>query len=129
VRGGLAWPLDGRVSGRFGETPVRTPGAPPRNGIDIEAPEGAAARAVHAGTVVFAEPLAGFGILVIVDHSGGHHSVYGNLASTTLSRGDVVDVGREVGKVGRTAGGPTALYFEFRVDGRPVDPLQWLGRR
>jgi septal ring factor EnvC (AmiA/AmiB activator) len=71
----------------------------------------------------------GFGVLVIVDHAGGYHSVYGNLESTTLSKGDIVDAGREVGKVGRSPGRQTALYFEFRVDGRPVDPIQWLHQR
>jgi septal ring factor EnvC (AmiA/AmiB activator) len=128
VRGGLEWPLTGRIAGRFGEAAERTPGAP-RNGIEIEVPEGTSARAIHAGSVVFAAPLSGFGTLVIVDHSRNFHSVYGYLASTTLRTGDAVDVGREVGLVGATPGGPPALYFEFRIDGRPVDPLQWLQPR
>lgn len=129
VRGGLEWPLDGRISGRFGEPSLRTAGAAPRNGVEIEAIEGARAKAIHAGSVVFASPFPGFGTLVIVDHSHGYHSVYGYLASTTLSKGDVVDVGREVGRVAATPGGPPALYFEFRIDGRSVDPVQWLRPR
>jgi septal ring factor EnvC (AmiA/AmiB activator) len=128
VRGGLEWPLSGRIAGHFGEASARAPGAP-RNGIEIEVAEGSSAKVIHAGSVVFAGPLSGFGTLVIVDHSRNYHSVYGYLASTTLRKGDVVDVGREVGLVGATPGGPPALYFEFRIDGRPVDPLQWLQPR
>lgn len=126
VRGGLEWPLDGRIIGRFGEPSTRVAGAAPRNGIEVEAPEGTTVRAIHSGSVVFASPLAGFGTLVILDHSRGYHSVYGYLASTTLKKGDIVDVGSDVGRVGGTPGGPPALYFEFRIDGRSVDPIQWL---
>jgi septal ring factor EnvC (AmiA/AmiB activator) len=97
--------------------------------VEIEAPEGAPIRAIHPGSVVYASPFAGFGTLVIVDHGRGYHSVYGYLASTTLKTGDVVDLGREVGRVGSTPGGPSALYFEFRIDGRSVDPVQWLRQR
>ena len=32
------------------------------------------------------------------------------------------------GRVGTAPAGPAALYFEVRIDGRPVDPLQWLRR-
>jgi septal ring factor EnvC (AmiA/AmiB activator) len=128
VRGGLAWPLDGPLTGRFGDASPRAPGTP-RNGIEIEASEGAPARAIHAGSVVFAAPLSGFGTLVIVDHSRNYHSVYGYLASTGLKTGDSIEVGQEVGRVGASPGGPPSLYFEFRIDGRSVDPLQWLQQR
>jgi septal ring factor EnvC (AmiA/AmiB activator) len=129
VRGGLEWPIVGRVIGRFGDPSPRSGGAVARNGIEIEAAEGSPVLAIHQGTVVYAAPLTGFGTLVIVDHGRAYHSVYGYLSSTTLSRGDVVDVGREVGRVGSTPGGPPAVYFEFRVDGRSVDPVQWLRPR
>ena len=34
--------------------------------------------------------------------------------------------GHAIGSVGVTASGGSGLYFELRVDGQPVDPLQWL---
>jgi septal ring factor EnvC (AmiA/AmiB activator) len=129
VRGGLEWPLNGPVVGRFGEASNRTGGTAPRNGIEIEAGEGAPARAIHAGSVVFASPFPGFGTLVILDHSFGYHSVYGYLDSTALRMGDTVEVGHEVGRVGTAPGRPLALYFELRLDGRSVDPVQWLRLR
>ncbi len=129
VRGGLEWPIDGRISGRFGEASARMVGSPPRNGIEIDTAEGTPVRAIHPGSVVFASAFPGFGTLVIIDHSRGYHSVYGYLSSTTLSPGDAIDTGREVGRVGSMPGGPPALYFEFRIDGRSVDPIQWLRPR
>jgi septal ring factor EnvC (AmiA/AmiB activator) len=33
-----------------------------------------------------------------------------------------------VGLAGRNPSGNPALYFELRIDGKPVDPLQWLKR-
>jgi septal ring factor EnvC (AmiA/AmiB activator) len=44
-------------------------------------------------------------------------------------RGQHVDAGTEVGRVGTAPTGPAALYFELRVDGRSVDPIQWLKPR
>jgi septal ring factor EnvC (AmiA/AmiB activator) len=40
-----------------------------------------------------------------------------------------VDPQAVVGTVGRNPGGNPALYFELRVDGAAVDPLQWLKKR
>jgi murein hydrolase activator len=115
-RGALDWP----VAGRF----IRG-----RNGIEISAAEGTAVTAVHPGTVDYADAFTGFGNLVIVDHGGNDFSLYGYLGSAEVARGDRVDAGTEVGRVGTAPAGPAALYFELRIDGRSVDPVQWLKPR
>jgi septal ring factor EnvC (AmiA/AmiB activator) len=84
---------------------------------------------VHEGRVAFADVFSGFGRLVIVDHGQGAFSLYGHLATIDVERGAHLDAGAVVGTSGRAPGGTPALYFELRVDGRPVDPLQWLKRR
>ena len=86
----------------------------------------AADRAVHAGTVAYAAPFTGFGTLVILDHGRGAFTLYGHLSQALVTNG--VKVGRNdvVGRAGRTPTGTPAAYFELRVDGRPVDPVQWL---
>jgi len=81
---------------------------------------------VHDGTVAFAGQFTGYGNLVIVDHGDGAHSLYGHLRSVGVQRGSPVDTHAEVGESGRNPAGNPALYFELRVDGKPVDPLQWL---
>lgn len=124
-KGALAWPVAGRVSARFGQTG----GTAVRSGMEIAATGGTAVRAVHGGTVTYAEAFTGLGTLVIVDHGGNSSSHYGFLASAAVRQGDVVQSGAELGRVGASPGGRPALYFEMRVDGRSVDPLQWLQAR
>ena len=123
-RGDLDWPVAGAVRTRFAPA-ERTPS----NGIEIGAAEGSDAAAVHDGTVAFAGPFSGFGNLVILDHGAQTFSLYGDLLDTAVKKGDRVDRGRRVGTVGPTASGAAGLYFELRVDGHPVDPLQWLKQK
>ena len=129
-RGDLPWPVTGTVVSRFGRSASgRFDTAIVRNGIDVAVTEGAGARAVHEGIVAFAAPFAGFGVLVIVEHGASAFTLYGHLSEATVVEGAVVKAGDVVGRVGLTPTGDAALYFEVRIDGRPVDPLQWLARR
>lgn len=127
-RGALEWPAPGHVTGRFGQESGRLGGSAVRNGIEIAALEGAPVRAVHGGTIGFAGAFTGFGTLVVVDHGGDDYSLYGYLGSTSVERGGSIETGAELGRVGLAPAGPPALYFEMRIDGRSVDPLQWLKR-
>src|SRR5262249_33415886 len=99
------------------------------NGVDIAAPEGTPVTAVHGGLVAFADTFTGFGNLVILDHGAQSFSLYGNLGGIEVAKGTQVEAGHPLGSVGLPPAGPAALYFELRVDGQPVDPLQWLKRR
>lgn len=128
-RGTLDWPVVGAVTGRFGQPSNRPGGALVRSGIEVASPEGTAVRAVHGGTVSYAEGFAGLGTLVILDHGDTNYSLYGYLSSVSVQRGQTVEAGGEVGKVGASPAGPPALYFEMRIDGRSVDPVQWLRPR
>ena len=126
-RGDLDWPIAGTVRQRFGG--VDNPRRAANNGIDIAAAEGLPVRAVHDGAVAFADVFTGFGRLVIVDHGSQTFSLYGNLKDILVAQGAHVQRGDTVGSVGVAPTGATGLYFELRVDGRPVDPLQWLKQR
>jgi len=128
-QGALEWPVQGRIVGLFGQPSSRLGGGSARNGIEISAAEDAPVRAVHGGTVGFAGPFSGFGTLVILDHGANNYSLYGYLASTDLQQGQAVDSGAEVGRVALAPAGPPALYFELRIDGRSVNPVQWLKPR
>jgi septal ring factor EnvC (AmiA/AmiB activator) len=128
-RGALDWPVVGRVTGRFAQPSARAGASAARNGVEIAAPEGTPVRAVHAGTVSYADAFTGFGNLVILDHGNNNFSLYGYLGSTSAARGMVVDTSAELGRVGSAPAGPPALYFEMRIDGRSVDPVQWLKPR
>jgi septal ring factor EnvC (AmiA/AmiB activator) len=128
-RGALPWPAAGVVVGRFGrQTNSRFGTSIARSGIEISLADGQPVRAVHEGTVAFADQFTGYGNLIIVDHGDGAYSLYGYLSSLDVARGAHVDAQTPVGSSGRDPSGNPALYFELRVDGKPVDPLQWLKR-
>jgi septal ring factor EnvC (AmiA/AmiB activator) len=129
-RGALEWPASGRLVSRFGERRALKYGsATTQNGVEVEAVDGQPVRAVHDGRVTFADVFTGLGQLVIVDHGGLAFSLYGYLGSIGVAKGRVVTAGEVVGTAGRAPSGSPAVYFELRIDGRPVDPLQWLKAR
>jgi murein hydrolase activator len=126
-RGMLEWPAQGQLLTRFGRSIAGRFGtAIVRNGVEIAAIEGTPVRAVHAGTVAFAAPFSGYGTLVIVDHGRNTFTLYGHLSQAAVTTGTAVTKGGVVGRSGRSPAGTAAVYFELRIDGRPVDPVQWL---
>jgi septal ring factor EnvC (AmiA/AmiB activator) len=128
-QGALDWPIQGRIIGFFGQASNRLGGGAARNGIEIAAEEDTPVRAIHGGSVGFAGPFTGFGTLVILDHGSNGYSLYGYLGSTALQQGETIETGAEVGRVGLAPAGPPTLYFEMRIDGRSVNPVQWLKPR
>lgn len=127
-RGALPWPSEGVVSVKFGAGGRNAP-ASSRNGIELSLPEGQAIHAVHEGVVAYADPFSGYGNLVIVDHGDRSYSLYGHLSDVSVKKGDRVETSTPVGLAGRNPSGNPSLYFELRVDGQPVDPIQWLKRQ
>ena len=126
-QGALPWPARGRVTLRFGRQPSSEYGtAIPRNGIEIAVTEGQAVRAVHEGVVAYAGQFTGYGNLIIVDHGDRSYSLYGHLEAMQVARGERVEAQAPIGLAGQNPSGNPSLYFELRVDGKPVDPLQWL---
>jgi septal ring factor EnvC (AmiA/AmiB activator) len=129
-QGALEWPVTGRVIARFGRGSTSRFGTEiTRSGIEIASPLRRAVAAVHEGTVAYAAPFTGFGNLVILDHGAQTYTLYGYLSAIAASKGARVEKGARVGDVGVSPTGQAVLYFELRVDGKAVDPLQWLKPR
>lgn len=129
-RGLLPMPVEGTVRRPFGDrVDPRFGTRLPHPGWDIEAPFGARVHPVFDGTVVFADWFRGYGLMVVVDHGRGVHSVYAHLSAILAPRGTVVDRETILGRVGDTGSleGPM-LYLEIRADGRAVDPAEWIRR-
>jgi septal ring factor EnvC (AmiA/AmiB activator) len=127
-KGDLGWPVAGQLRRRFGSGTSGSAAAS-SNGIELTTDDGAPVVAVHDGLVAFAGSFSGFGNLVILDHGSQAFSLYGDLLDVGVAKGVRVDRGQPVGSAGPLPSGGTGLYFELRVDGRPVDPLQWLRRK
>lgn len=128
-RGELDWPVIGRVITRFEGQAGRVSSTALQNGIQISADAGSEVRAVHNGTVAFAAPFTGFGNMVILDHGSSTYTIYGQLDAVNVAVGARVERGQPLGTAGRILIGIPGMYFEMRVDGNPVDPLEWLKKR
>ncbi len=128
-QGDLPWPARGSIARPFGRQPGNTSDAADvRAGMEIGVSEGQPVLAVHEGTVAFAGPFTGYGNLVIVEHGAASYSLYGYLGAIEVAVGERLDVQARVGTSGRNPSGNPGLYFELRVDGTAVNPVQWLRR-
>jgi len=125
--GGLGWPLSGALLANYGG---RMPDGRSSSGVLIGAPTGTRVQAVADGTVVFAEWMTGYGMILIVDHGNGAMSLYAHCETLLKEAGTPVKRGDAVATVGNSGGqGQPALYFELRRNGQPVNPSSFLQRR
>lgn len=125
--GGLGWPVSGSLLTPYGG---KLPDGRSSTGILIGAAAGTPVKAVADGTVVFAEWMTGYGMLLIVDHGNGYMSLYAHNDGLLKSVGNTVRRGDTVASVGNSGGqGRSGLYFELRQNGTPVNPTTWLQRR
>jgi lipoprotein NlpD len=117
------WPVKGPVTAWFGPRKGR-----PHDGIDIVAPKGTPVLAAEKGKVIYSDDgISGYGNLIIIQHEGGFHSVYGHNARNRVDVDEVVSkkqVIAEVGNTGRSSG--YHLHFEIRKNQRAVDPMKYL---
>ena len=127
ARGQMPWPVKGKPSNQFNRP--RNEGKMRWQGITIPAQEGTTVRAIHHGRVVYADWLRGSGLLLIIDHGEGYMSLYAHNESLLREVGEWVSVGAPIGTVGNSGGeDKSALYFEIRQDGKPVNPSKWCQR-
>ena len=128
-QGPFRMPLDGvRTGSNFGRRRILN-GQPrsPHSGLDLSAPAGTPVRAPQRGRVAFAGELFFAGNTVILDHGLGLFTLYGHLESISVSVGDVVEPGANLGRVGSTgrATGPH-LHWGMSVNAARVNPLEIL---
>jgi septal ring factor EnvC (AmiA/AmiB activator) len=128
LKGRLTWPVAGSLLYDFGQP--RADGRLKWNGVVLAANRGREVRAVYHGRVIFADWLAGMGLLVIVDHGEGYMSLYGYNETTLKIAGDWVAPGDVLATVGDSGGqARTALYFEIRQGTTPVNPRTWVSKQ
>lgn len=95
-------------------------------GVDYAAATGTPIKATGDGRVVSAGRKGGYGNAVVIQHGQKYQTLYGHMSrfARGMAAGTHVTQGQVIGYVGMTglATGPH-LHYEFRVDGRHVDPL------
>lgn len=96
-------------------------------GLDLASTAGASVPAANAGRVLHAGWFGIYGNAVLLDHGFGLATLYGHLSSVSVAAGDTVDRGQEIGRSGQTGlAGGDHLHLEFFVQGRSVNPIEWL---
>jgi murein DD-endopeptidase MepM/ murein hydrolase activator NlpD len=117
-------PVKGVVTSYYG---ARRWGGLIHAGLDIAAPAGTAVRAPADGVVVVAGPYPYYGQVIFLDHGGGFTTRYGHLSSVDAKKGDRVEAGDVIGRVGATGlATGNHLHYEVRINGVPVDPYNYL---
>ncbi|REC78007.1 peptidase M23 [Chryseobacterium elymi] len=128
-RGRLGYPADraGQVTHRFGRQPhpVFKNIVEENTGIKISVPSGTRAKSVYPGSVSSVLANSDGTKTVMVKH-GNYFTIYSNLGSVSVSKGQQVSSGTPVGTVAQDFDGSYTLDFQVWNGNTPVDPLGWI---
>ncbi len=125
ARGTMPTPATGALKRHFGEASDEPGGL--SKGIVIASRSGGQVIAPFDGTVAFAGPFRGYGLLLIIEHSEGYHTLLAGLGRIDCALDQRVFAGEPVGVM--STQGASDLYVELRQNGQPVNPLPWLESR
>ena len=120
-------PVDGQISRNFGkrEHPI-TKEIKEHNGIDIKAPEGTGVVSSISGTVTEVDFDSEKGNYIVVEY-GNIKTMYAQLATTDVKKGQEVEAKQLIGTVGKTGNATGAhLHYEVMIDGEYVDPAAYI---
>ncbi len=124
LKGQLPYPAIGPIVQRFGARD----GIGKTKGIRIRARGNAQVISPYDGSVVYAGPFRDYGLLLIIDHGDGYHSLLAGFDTLQSTVGQWVLMGEPVGTM-PTSGDSGDLYLELRRGGEPINPLPWLQRQ
>ena len=118
----LQWPVsDGRANiiTRYNGTTNK--------GIDIAGEHGSPVRAAAAGKVLYAgEEVRGYGKMVLISHNSSTITAYAHNDSFAVQKGQTVDAGQTIATMGSSDADRVKLHFEVRINGKAVNPEQFL---
>lgn len=127
ARGRLPMPVSGKIVQRFGKQKHQEfSDMVIVKGLEIATEVGTKVRPVAPGKVVLSQTLPGFGNVVIVDHGKRYYTLYGRLASTLATVGTDVTPSSVLGLTGEVDYQGRNFYFELRLKGKAVDPMDYL---
>lgn len=134
----LTPPVSGTLVKKFG-APTETSGT--MKGAEVETRPGAQIVATFDGQIVFEGPFRGYGQILIIEHTGGYHTILAGLDRVVVEVGQWLKAGEPIGRMGASAkletgqsdpdqpqsdadtgNGRPRLYVELRHDGQPFDP-------
>lgn len=122
----LGRPVTGQISSGFGTRldPMNGEGAH-HTGIDFRGKRGEKVFATGAGVVIQANRNGNYGNFVMIDHGNGYTSSFAHLERFMVKKGDRVERGQVIGKIGssgRTTG--AHLHYEVCLKKTPINPAR-----
>ena len=123
VKGTFIWPAKGKLLNKFGKQDKNV-----YKGIEIGVPKGTSVVAAASGKVIYSgSAIAGYGNLVILEHSDSYFSVYGYNHKNLVKMDDYVGQGDKIALSGLPPNGQSArLHFEIRKGKSAVNPILYL---
>lgn len=120
-------PIKGNISSQFGSrTDPLSGNTEFHNGLDIEANMGASIKAALAGEVIEVGSKPEYGNYIKIQHNDGINTVYAYCSVLIAKKGQKVNQGDVIAKVGDTEGLSSSLHFEVWKDNKAVDPEKLL---
>jgi len=124
----LAAPVQGQIGARYGFAYAPAFGDYRfHSGVDLAAPAGSQVKAAGAGVVKQVENSDAWRYRLVIDNGNGYQTVYANLNSIKIAKGDKVQPGTILGELGEPgtaeAGTGAHLHLELLKNGKAVDPV------
>jgi len=94
-------------------------------GVLVSGMESESIKSLTGGIVVHASPWRGYGNVAVVETDGGYRYLYGSCETLSVRKGDNIEPGTELGKLGiYPASGKPDLVLIVSQNGSPVDPAK-----
>jgi len=126
ARGQAPLPVQGQVVQRYGA--VDALGAVAR-GLTVETHLKAQVVSPFDGKIVFGGPFRSYGLLLIIAHGEGYHTLIAGLSRIDAQVGQWLLSGEPVGITGNEGAEQSTVYVELRHDGEPINPSPWFAGR
>jgi len=126
AKGSLPLPARGTIAQSFDQLLAT---GQKSKGITIETLKGATVIAPHEGRVVFAGNFRTYGLLLIIDHGEGYHTLLAGMENINGVVGQWILKGEPVGQMAASETSSNSrqkLYVEFRQQGKPINPAPWI---
>ncbi|HUS03497.1 MAG TPA: peptidoglycan DD-metalloendopeptidase family protein [Chitinophagaceae bacterium] len=126
-RGSLPWPADGFVLSHYGRNVLTDRVEYNNPGVNIGTSVGASVKAIFDGEVTLVNSMDDKQV-VFIKH-GKYFTVYSNLSSANVQRGQTVKTGQAIGRAGANDDGQGEIDLIIMKENNNVNPEQWLRRK
>ena len=127
-KGKLPWPVvDGYISLKHGDQPhpVHKNLTIHNSGVEISTKPGSSARAVFGGEVLQVQVISANNKAVYIQH-GDFITVYLNLSSVSVTKGQKVTIKQNIGKIHTDSSGSAVIKFLVLQNTTTLNPESWL---